>query len=70
VPLQAIQDAGRSKHSLVADPLFVDAAHDDYPLRPESPACALGLKAIDLSQVGVRGHQGTHAWPGGLPRQR
>jgi parallel beta-helix repeat protein len=70
VPLKAFQDAGREKHSLVADPLFVDAAHDDYRLRPESPAFSLGFKPIDLSKVGLRGYPGPRAWPDNLPGKR
>lgn len=46
---------GYDAHSLVADPLFVDAAHDNYALKPESPALKLGFKPIDLSTVGLRG---------------
>lgn len=46
---------GFDAHSLVADPLFVDAAHDDYALKPDSPALKLGFRPIDLSTVGLRG---------------
>jgi hypothetical protein len=38
----------------IADPLFVDPAHDDYRLRPESPAWKLGFHQVDLSQIGIR----------------
>ena len=41
--------------AIVADPLFADSAHDDYSLKPESPAFKLGFKPIDLSRVGIRG---------------
>ena len=51
----AWQERGLDTHSLVADPLFVDAAHDDYSLKPGSPALKLGFKPIDLSTVGLRG---------------
>ncbi|MCS7048458.1 MAG: right-handed parallel beta-helix repeat-containing protein [Verrucomicrobiae bacterium] len=40
--------------SLVADPLFRDPAGDDYTLRPDSPAHALGFQPIDLRHVGPR----------------
>ncbi len=46
---------GYDKHSIVADPLFVDPENDDFSLRPESPAFKLGFKPIDLSNVGLRG---------------
>lgn len=42
------------RHSVVADPMFVDAAGRDYRLRPESPALKLGFKPIDMSVVGLK----------------
>ena len=64
--LKPFQKDGREQHSVIADLLFVDPAHDDYRLRPASPAFALGFKPIDLSQVGLRGYQGPRAWSEGL----
>jgi parallel beta-helix repeat protein len=49
------QTAGYDTHSLVADPLFVDAAHDDYRLKPDSPALKLGFKAIPVEKIGPKG---------------
>jgi hypothetical protein len=46
---------GYEAHSVVADPLFVDWDHDNYALRPDSPALKLGFQPIDLSTVGLRG---------------
>lgn len=48
------QDKGQDIHSLIADPLFVDALKYDFRLKPESPALKLGFKPIDLSLVGPR----------------
>jgi hypothetical protein len=44
---------GFDKHSIFADPEFVDPEHGDYRLKPESPALQLGLKNIDPSTVGL-----------------
>jgi hypothetical protein len=49
------QAAGYDTHSLVADPLFVDAAHDDYRLKPDSPALKLGFKEIPVERIGPQG---------------
>lgn len=50
----AWQNAGWDKHSLVADPLFVDWEKDDFRLKPESPAFKLGFKKIPVEEIGVR----------------
>jgi len=48
------QREGWDQHSLVADPLFVDWQHDDFRLKPKSPAFKLGFKAIPVEKIGVR----------------
>lgn len=47
------QKWGFDFHSIITDPLFVDAEHDNYMLKPESPAFKLGFKQIDVSKVGL-----------------
>ena len=48
------QKAGLDVHSVCADPQFVDLAHDDFRLKPSSPAIALGFKPWDYDEAGVR----------------
>jgi len=48
------QAAGWDQHSLIADPMFVDWKHDDFRLKPESPAFKLGFKAIPVEEIGIR----------------
>ena len=54
--LEAWRNLGYDSQSLLADPLFVDSAEQDFRLRPESPALkpAFGFVPIDLSNVGPR----------------
>lgn len=60
---EAWQAQGMDRHSLVADPLFVDAGRDDYRLRPESPAFRLGFEAIPLERIGCYQGQERASWP-------
>ncbi|MAE67695.1 MAG: hypothetical protein CMJ18_25860 [Phycisphaeraceae bacterium] len=46
------RDTGFDMNSVIADPLFVDAEHGDYRLRPDSPAFDLGFQPLDFDCVG------------------
>ena len=59
----AWREMGFDTHSVVADPLFVDPAKDDYRLRPESPAFGLGFKAIPMEKIGPYKHPLRASWP-------
>lgn len=51
--LEAWREEGYDKHSLFADPLFVDPENGDYSLRPDSPAHALGFESFATNQFGL-----------------
>jgi parallel beta-helix repeat protein len=50
-------------HSLVADPLFVNADKDDYRLRKDSPAFKLGFHPIPVEKIGPYKHELRASWP-------
>ena len=54
IPLAEWRKMGFDTHSVIADPLFVNPANDDYRLKPESPALKLGFVPIDVSKIGIR----------------
>ncbi len=58
------QQKGHDSGSIVADPLFVDVARDDFRLQPNSPALALSFQPIDLSQTGLYGARTGSNCPG------
>ncbi len=53
--LEQWRAAGHDRNSVIADPLFVDPAKDDYRLKPESPAWKLGFQRIPVEKIGPRG---------------
>lgn len=50
----AWQKRGQDVHSVIADPLWVDATRPELGVRPDSPAVRLGFQPVDVSHAGVR----------------
>ncbi len=48
--------AGYDEHSLIADPLFVDAEHGDFRLQENSPALGVGFVPFDFNKAGLYGN--------------
>ncbi|MDP6491247.1 MAG: hypothetical protein QGG69_05725, partial [Kiritimatiellia bacterium] len=54
IPHDEWRQRGFDWNSVIADPLFLDPANDDYRLSADSPALKLGFVPIELSHVGIR----------------
>ena len=54
--LARLQANGGDTLSRADDPMFVDPEKGDFRFKPGSPALALGIKEIDVSQIGLRPH--------------
>ena len=59
----AWQALGMDRHSVIADPLFVDAAKDNYRLRKDSPAFKLGFQPIPVEKIGCYRDDLRASWP-------
>ncbi len=57
------QQAGGDVHSIIADPMFVDAEHGDYRLKPDSPARKQGFEPIPLDKIGPYEDDARATWP-------
>ncbi|OGV66397.1 MAG: hypothetical protein A3K19_02290 [Lentisphaerae bacterium RIFOXYB12_FULL_65_16] len=53
------QALGFDQHGAIGDPRFVGPEHDDYRLKPDSPALAMGFKPLALSRAGLVGKRCT-----------
>lgn len=51
--LVELRKRGYEKKGAYAAPLFVDWENGDFRLRPDSPALKMGVKSIDLRDVGL-----------------
>lgn len=54
---------GLDTHSVIADPMFLNPSKDDYRLRPDSPAFALGFKPIPVEKIGPYKSELRATWP-------
>jgi len=45
----------QDRHSLVADPLFVNAKNNNFQLKPNSPALEIGFQPLDTTKAGRQG---------------
>jgi hypothetical protein len=52
-PLGQWREMGLDRHSVYADPMFVDAGKGDYRVKPDSPAISLGFRNFDVSRAGL-----------------
>ena len=57
------QKLGRDTHSVIADPLFVNPAKDDYRLKAGSPALKLGFRQIPTREIGPQKSPLRASWP-------
>ncbi len=60
---EAWRMAGADTRSVVADPLFVDAARGDFTLKPDSPALKLGFEPIPFKEIGPYRDDARATWP-------
>ncbi len=51
--LEEWRSLGFDRHSVFADPLFVDPARNDFRVRPGSPALRVGFKNFEMGLWGI-----------------
>jgi hypothetical protein len=54
---------GLDQHSVLADPQFVDRAHDNFRLKSDSPALKLGFEPIPFEKIGPYKDESRATWP-------
>lgn len=61
---------GKDVRSIIADPKFENAEQQDFRLKADSPAIALGFVPIDISGAGLYGDKAWVETPGKTPRPK
>ncbi len=51
--LEKWRERGYDRHSIIADPMFIDAANGDYRVKSESPALELGFNNFPIDGFGL-----------------
>lgn len=67
--LEQWREMGQDRHSIIADPMFVDAERRDFRLKPDSPALAIGFEQIDTKEIGLYGDPDWVDAPKDVPAQ-
>ena len=60
---QSWRELGGDRNSVIAAPKFLAPEKDDYRLAPDSPAWALGFKAIPVEKIGPYASPDRATWP-------
>ena len=60
---EAWRKLGYDRNSVIADPRFAAPEKDDYRLRKDSPAFALGFKPIPVGKIGLYAADERASWP-------
>ncbi len=60
---EAWQTDGADRHSVVADPMFLDPKNGDFRLKQESPAFKLGFQKIPFDKIGPYQDNARITWP-------
>lgn len=60
---QVWQGLGQDVHSVLADPQFVAPQHNNFRLKPTSPALKLGFKPIAFEKIGCYRSPERASWP-------
>ena len=51
--LKLLREDGHDSHSRYGNPMFVDWMNADFRFQADSPAIEMGIKPLDLSNVGL-----------------
>jgi len=57
------QLTGWDQHSIIADPMFENAAKDDYRVKKDSPAFKVGFEQIPTEKIGLYQDELRASWP-------